>query len=107
MEIKRLRTLATEIFKTLNDINPNDMKEIFYLSLHKTHEKYDLFVHRRNATKYGNHSLSVLGLHIWNSLPEEIKQLSSLNAFKNYIIGVAKKPSATYVRHLFNKHLTS
>ena len=28
MEIKRLRTLAMEIFKTLNDINPNYMKEI-------------------------------------------------------------------------------
>ena len=33
MEIKRLKTLATEIFETLNDINPNYMKEIFYLSL--------------------------------------------------------------------------
>ena len=85
MEIKRLRTLATEIFKTLNDINPNYMKEIFYLSPHETHKKYDLFVHSRNTTKYGNHSLRVLGPHIWNSLPEEIKKVSSLDAFKNYI----------------------
>ena len=36
MEIKRLRSLATEIFKTLIDINLNYMKEIFYLS-HKKH----------------------------------------------------------------------
>ena len=43
MEIKRLRTLATEIFKTLNDINPNYMKKIFYLSPHKAHKKY-LFI---------------------------------------------------------------
>ena len=50
MEIKCLRSLATEIFKTLNDINPNYVKEIFYFSLHKTHNKYDLFVHRRNTT---------------------------------------------------------
>ena len=48
MTIKCLRTLATEIFKTLNDINPNYMKEIFYLSPHETHKKYDLFVHSRN-----------------------------------------------------------
>ena len=54
MEIKRLRTLATAIFKTLNDINPNYMKEIFYLSPHETHKKYDLFVRSRNTTKYGN-----------------------------------------------------
>ena len=77
MEIKRLRTLATEIFKILNDINPNYK--------HQTHKKYDLFVHSHNTTKYGNHSLRVLGPHIWNSLSEEIKKLSSLNAFKNYI----------------------
>ena len=56
------------------------MKEIFYLSPNETHKKYDLFVHLRNTRKYGNHSLSVLGPHIWNSLSKEIKQLSSLNA---------------------------
>ena len=28
------------------------MKEIFYLSPHETHKKYDLFVHSRNTTKY-------------------------------------------------------
>ena len=85
MKIKRLRALATEIFKTLNDIKPNYMKETFYLAPQETHKKYNLFVHRRNTTKYGTHSLRVLGPHIWNSLPEEIKKLSSLNAFKNYI----------------------
>ena len=70
----------------------NYMKEIFYLSpsLMK-HKKYDLFVHCLNRTKYGNH-LRVLKPHIWNSLPEEIKQLSSLNAFKNYLkVGMAQK----------------
>ena len=85
MEIKCLRTLPADIFKTLNDLNLNNMKEIFYLSPHETNKKYDLFVYCCNTTKYGNHSLRVLGPHISNSLPEEIKQLSSLNAFKNYI----------------------
>ena len=73
MKIKCLRTLAAEIFKTLNDINLNYMKEIFYLSPHETDKKCDLFAYRRNTKKYGNHSLRVLGPHIWNSLPEEIK----------------------------------
>ena len=64
MKIKHLRTLAMEIFKTLNDINLNYMKEIFYLSpsLMK-HKKYDLFVHCLNRTKYGNH-LRVLKPHV-------------------------------------------
>ena len=29
MEIKRLRNLATEIFKTVNNLNPSFMKKIF------------------------------------------------------------------------------
>ena len=95
VEIKRLRTLATEICKTLNDINPNYMKEIFYLSPHETHKKYYIFIHRCNITKNDNHSLR--GPHIWNSLPEEIKQLSSLNGFKNYIKSWCGQKSKCYL----------
>ena len=54
MEIKCLRTLPAEIFKTLNDVNLNYMKEIFCLSPHEINEKYDLFVYCRNTTKYGS-----------------------------------------------------
>ena len=62
MEIKCLRTLPAGIFKTLNDVNLNYMKEIFHLSPHEANEKHDLFVYRRNTTKYGNHSLEFLNL---------------------------------------------
>ena len=76
------------------------MKEIFHFSSHETHTKYDLFVfvHRRdNTTSHGSHSLRVLGPHIWNSLPEEIKQLSSLNTFKNYIKSWGGEKSKCYL----------
>lgn len=85
MEVKRIRTLAIEIFKTLNDMNPNYMKSIFHLSPYVTHKKYDLYVHKRNTTKYGNHSLKVFGAQVWNSLPEKIKALTTINTFKDYI----------------------
>ena len=39
METKRIRTIALEIFKTLNDLNPNFMKDIFNFSPHFTHKK--------------------------------------------------------------------
>ena len=58
--------------------------------------------------KYGNHSLRVFEPQIWNSLPEEIKQISSLNAFKIYIKSwCGKKTNATYVGNLMHKHLMS
>ena len=42
MEIKRLRTLALEVFKTLNIMNPEYMKEIFHKTAFSTHRPLNL-----------------------------------------------------------------
>ena len=44
MEIRRLRTLALEIFETLNNLNPKTMKYIFNFSRKSTHKKHCIFV---------------------------------------------------------------
>ena len=85
MEIKRLRTLALEVFKTVNNLNPDFMKDIFYLSPYQTHKKYDIFVHSRNTASFGDKSLRALGPHVWNSLPENIKSTDTISVFKNFI----------------------
>ena len=77
MEIKRLKTLALEVFKTVNNLNPDFMKDIFYLSSYQTHKKY-IFVHSRNTASFGDKSLRALGPHVWNSLPENIKSTDIL-----------------------------
>ena len=38
MEVKWLRTLAIEIFKTLNNQNPSFIREIFYRSPYASHK---------------------------------------------------------------------
>ena len=85
MEIKRIQTVALEIFKTLNNLNPNFMKDIFYFSPYNTHKKYDIFVNSRNTSSYGDKSLRALGPHIWNSLPENIKSTNSIFVFKKFL----------------------
>ena len=92
MEVKHLRTLALEIFKTLNNLNPEYMKEIFYKTTNLTHRPFNIKVNQNNTTKYGNNttkygnkSLRSLGPHIWNSLPNQIKEGTNFNKFKNYI----------------------
>ena len=85
MEIRRIRTLVVEIFKTLNNINPNFMKEIFHFSPYNTHKRHNIFVHSRNTSSYGDESLRALGPHIWNSLPESIKSTTSLFVLKKFI----------------------
>ena len=37
MEVKRLKTLALEVFKTLYNMNPKYMKEIFHKTAFSTH----------------------------------------------------------------------
>ena len=85
MEVKRLRNLALEIFKTLNHRNPEYMKEIFYKTANLTHRPFNIKVSQNNTIKYGNKSLRSWGPHIWNSLPKQIKEETKYNKFKNYI----------------------
>ena len=64
MEVKRLRKLALEKLKTLNNLNPEYMKEIFYETTNLTHRPFNIKVNQNNTTKYGNKSLRSLVPHI-------------------------------------------
>ena len=81
METKRLRMMVYEIFKTLNNLNPVFMKDIFHYSPNVTHKKHNLYIHTQNTTKFGNKSLRAFGANIWNTLPEYIKSTTFLLVF--------------------------
>ena len=85
IEIRRLRILVLEVFKTVNNLNPDFMKYVSYFSPCNTHRKYDIFVYNRNTTSFGDKSLGALGAHIWNSLPENVKSTISIFIFKYFI----------------------
>ena len=82
MEIKSYRTLELEIFKTLNDLNPTYMQDLFYLRSSSTIQPNDVAVVRTNTNPYGTKGFRYLGLQIWNSLPEHIKVETSLAHFR-------------------------
>ena len=87
MEVKRLRSLAIEIFKTLNNLNPVYMKEIFNKPTNRTSKRFDNNLESKsfNQVKFGKNSLRVLGPILWNSLPNHAKELESLTSFKQFI----------------------
>ena len=76
MNVNRLRSLCIESFKTLNNINPDFMNEIF--ELRKTNRavrnqyKLNLEVPTINQVTFGIKSVRYLGPKIWNSLPFDI-----------------------------------
>ena len=85
MEIRRIRTLALETFKSLNKLNPHFMKDLFNKRNTFERRKNNLEIPRRNTVKFGHNSVKSLGLHIWNSLPEEIISEQSDEKFKGFI----------------------
>ena len=85
MEIKRYRTLALEIFKTLDDLNPMYMQQLFYLRSSSARRPNDIAVVRTNTNTYGTKSLRSLEPQIWNSLPEHIKAETSIAHFQSLV----------------------
>ena len=86
LEIRRLRLLATEIFKTINNLNAPYMKEVFRLNTRRAETGSDkLLVQSQNSMKYGSYTLRSLGPKIWNKLPTNIKNARNLLTFKKMI----------------------
>ncbi len=77
-----LKTLCCEIYKTLNELNPRFMKDIFKhktnLSGRSQRNTSDLSHHRPNQVTFSSNSLKALGPKIWNNLPTEMKSAENI-----------------------------
>jgi hypothetical protein len=85
IEVRKLRIMSVEIFKTLNNLNPIYMKEIFTLNTRESSKSNTLKVKAQNSKKYGTDSLRSLGPRIWNALPNHIRNENNLESFKQLI----------------------
>ena len=56
MEVRRLRTMTLEIFKSLNDFNPSFMKNLFNKRNNINRRKHDLIIHTRNSVTFGSNN---------------------------------------------------
>ena len=54
MKIRRIKTLAIEIFNTVKELNPNFMKAIFTSKTNARVRTFDLLVKNDNTEKYGS-----------------------------------------------------
>ena len=94
MHVSRLRVLCIEVFKTLKNLNPSFMQDIFKLksSSYSLRKSNDLQHYRPNQVTFGSNSLRSLGPEIWNGLPNDIKSAENLNSFKTMIKNGMAKP---------------
>ena len=110
MELKL--TLALEIFKTLNVLNPRCMQDLFYiharlyLGSSSPRRPNNIAVVGTITNTDGTKNHRSLGPQIWNSLQEYIKAETSYKHFQCLLIlALVKNTSATCVN--ISKHSIS
>ena len=89
INVRNYRIMCIEIFKTLNIINSNFVKEIFRLQItnRPIREKYklNLEIPKTNQIRFGTKSLRYLGPKVWNSFPFHIKWSRNFSNFKTLV----------------------
>ena len=87
MRVRQMQNLCIEIYKTLANMNPPYMQELFERSSpsYSTRRPYDLMVSRVNQTSFGSRSIKFEGARLWNHLPQNIKSADNLSTFKQLI----------------------
>ena len=102
MEIRRLRSLAIEIYKTLNNFNPQYIKSIFNKNENRTSNRLgnNLNTNKFNSVKYGRNSLRNLGPILWNSLPNNVRSFNSIDKFKGFMKNWGKKDCPHYSKFI-------
>ena len=105
MEVRRIGYLGVEIYKTLNDLNPGYMKDIFQVqqSAYSTRRPCSMKVPRVNETTFGTRSILYEGAKIWNHLPNSFKSAEALEIFTNLM----KTWEGPNCKCNFCKHLVS
>ena len=82
------RHLLVQVFKCLNKENPPFLHNIFipkstiYMNLRRNDT---LILPKTSTITWGIHSISYRGSRAWNTLPDDIKDISSLEIFKRSI----------------------
>ena len=87
MDVKRKYKLCIERYKTLNNLNPSFLKEIFELRLcsRPAREQYKLILNipRKKQVAFGTKCLESLGPKNWNNMLYHIKSAKYFNVFKD------------------------
>ena len=77
--------LALLVYKALNNLAPSYLSEMlhFSTSIYSTRAETDRKLVVPRASRIGDRAFSVAGPRIWNELPTDIRNLTTLGSFKN------------------------
>ena len=81
---RNIQTLAIELFKIKTKASTNIMYDIFEQreGRYNLRSQTDFAGHNVNTVNYGINSLKMFATKVWNLVPQEIKESSSIENFK-------------------------
>ena len=89
MNVYRLKNLCIEVFKTIKNVGPVYMKNIFEINDTKRNRrevyKNNIIVPTKNTATFGTKSITSLGPFVWNKLPAHLKNCNDLQTFKKML----------------------
>ena len=83
---RNIQTMATELYKVVNGLSPEILKDVFPLKeCNRYCTRFPFKSRNLRTVNYGTETISSLGPKIWSIIPNDIKNAPSLNSFKNKI----------------------
>ncbi len=88
MLIRRIKTIAMEVFKSLHDLNRNFIKEMFNIKelKYSLRDSNSIYQPKFEKVTYGKNTFKYYRAHVWNLLPNEIKETADILSFKSLIM---------------------
>ena len=85
--LRRIKTIASEVFKSLHNLNPSFMNEMFEMKnlTYDLRDSHILFQPKFKKITYGKNTFKYYGAHIWNVLPNNIKTCTDIVKFKSLL----------------------
>ena len=84
--ISTLKSMAVEIYKILNDMSPQYMSLFSKSQIpYSLRDNNKLIQQRMKTTTFGIKSFTYYGVHLWNSLPIDVKNAVNLKSFKRLV----------------------
>ena len=81
--LKRVRTMAHEVYKAINGNSPKYSKELLRFRSNPSRRPLDLYIPRVNQVTFGYRSYTFEAPSLWNSLPLEIRTAETFPLFKS------------------------
>ena len=103
---RNLQMLATEMFKVYRSMSPLIFSELFRVRdiCYNLRSNSNFAVPHVKSVFHGSESISYLGPKIWDIVPLELKELTSLNAFKK---GIKKWQPKNYPCRLCKQYISN